>query len=91
MCATRKSHAGALSGTPEYGQVCKDAANKQLEWLDGELAGRKFIAGDRYTVADITALCGIDFGRISDIRIQPGQKNLTRWHEEVSARPSAKA
>ena len=92
--AFRNTHAffkGRIPQVPEYGQVCKDAAIKQLEWLDGELAGRKFIAGDRYTVADITALCGIDFGRISDIRIQPGHKNLTRWHEEVSARPSAKA
>ena len=92
--AFRNTHAffkGRIPQVPEYGQVCKDAANKHLEWLDGELAGRKFIAGDRYTVADITALTAIDFGRISDIRIQPGQKNLTRWHEEMSARPSAKA
>lgn len=92
--AFRNTHAffkGRIPQVPEYGQVCKDAAAKQLDWLDGELARRRFVAGDRYTVADITALCAIDFGRISDIRVQPGQKNLTRWHEEVSARPSAKA
>ena len=92
--AFRNTHAffkGRIPQVPEYGAVCKEAAAKQLEWLDGELAGRRFIAGDRFTIADITALIGIDFGRVSDIRIQPGQKNLTRWHEEVSARPSAKA
>ena len=76
---------------PEYGAVCKEAAAKQLAWLDGELAKSRFIAGDRYTIADITALVGIDFGKVTDIRIQPEQKNLTRWYQEVSTRPSAKA
>ena len=50
-----------------------------------------FVAGERYTIADITALCAIDFGRVSDIRIAPEQKHLARWHEAVSSRPSAKA
>ena len=56
---------------------------------DSRLAA--FVAGERFTIADITALCGIDFGRVSNIRIAPEQKNLTRWHDEVSSRPSAKA
>ncbi len=62
-----------------------------LKWLDGELANRKFIAGDRFTIADITAMIAVDFGRVSKIGIKPDQKNLARWHAEVSARPSAKA
>ena len=82
---------GRVPQVPEYGAVCKEAAVKQLAWLDGELAGRKFIAGDRYSIADITALVGVDFGKVSDIRIAPEHKNLARWHQEVSARPSAKA
>jgi len=82
---------GRIPQVPEYGAVCKEAAVKQLQWLDGELANRRFIAGDRYTIADITALVGVDFGRVSDIRILPEQKNLARWHQEVSSRPSAKA
>jgi glutathione S-transferase len=41
--------------------------------------------------ADITALCAVDFGRVSRIRIQPEHTNLTRWHAAVSARPSATA
>ena len=44
--------------------VSRSGATQRLAWLDGELAGREFIAGDRYTIADITALCGIDFGRV---------------------------
>ncbi len=82
---------GRIPQSPDYGEICKNAAIKRLEWLDGELANRKFVAGDRFTIADITALIGIDFGRVTGIRIQDGQKNLARWHQEVSSRPSAKA
>jgi len=92
--AFRNTHAffkGRIPQVPEYGAVCKAAAEKRLEWLDSELGKRKFVAGDRYTIADITALIGIDFGRPSDIRIKPEHKNLSRWHQEVSSRPSAKA
>ena len=82
---------GRIPQVPEFGAVCKETAKKRLAWLDEELAGRDFIAGDRYSIADITALVGIDFGRITEIRIAPDQKNLTRWHEAVSSRPGAKA
>jgi glutathione S-transferase len=82
---------GRIPQVAEYGAICKNAAVKRLEWLDGELANRKFIAGDRYTIADITAMIGIDFGRTTGIKIQENQKNLARWHAEVSSRPSAKA
>jgi glutathione S-transferase len=82
---------GRIPQVPEYGAVCKNAALKRLEWLDKELASREFVAGSRYTIADITALVGIDFGRTTGIKILPEQKNLARWHQAVSSRPSAKA
>jgi len=82
---------GRISQVPEYGEVCRNAARARLAWLDGELASRPFVAGERYTIADITALCAIDFGRVSDIRIAPEQKHLQRWYDAVSSRPSAKA
>lgn len=82
---------GRIPQVPEYGEVCKQAAAKQLAWLDSVLAGRQFIAGDRYTIADITALVAIDFGKLTGIRIDPGHKNLQRWYDAVSSRPSAKA
>jgi glutathione S-transferase len=82
---------GRIPQVKEYGEVCKAAALKRLEWLDTVLADREFIAGPRYTIADITALIGIDFGRTTGIRIQENQKNLARWHQAVSSRPSAKA
>ncbi len=82
---------GRIPQVPEYGEVCRGWAEERLAWLDEVLEGRKFIAGDRYTIADITAQVGIDFGRVTKIVIQPEQKNLARWHEAVSARPSASA
>jgi glutathione S-transferase len=65
-------------------------AEQRLSWLDGVLAGQPFVIGER-AIADITALCAIDFGRVSNIRVTPGQPNLARWHAAVSSRPSAKA
>lgn len=82
---------GRVPQVPEYATVSKAKAEKTLAWLDGVLADRAYIAGERFTVADIVALCAVDFGRVSKIKLQPDQKHLARWHERVSARPSAKA
>jgi glutathione S-transferase len=92
--AFRNTHAffkGRIPQVPEYGAVCKDAALKRLEWLDGELARRKFIAGDRYTIADITVMVAVDFAKLIKVEIPDGAANLKRWFTTVSARPSAKA
>ena len=82
---------GKIRQLPEYAEVQKKNAEDRLARLNNELTNRNFVAGDRYTIADITALCAIDFGRVSKIAIQPDQANLARWHAEVSARASAKA
>jgi glutathione S-transferase len=82
---------GRIPQVKEYGEICRSAALKRLEWLDTVLADREFIAGPRYTIADITALIGIDFGRLTGIKVEDNQKNLARWHQAVSSRPSAKA
>jgi glutathione S-transferase len=82
---------GRIPQVPEYGKVSKEAAEKTLTWLDGVLADRSFIAGDHYTIADITALVGIDFGRVSGIRVTEDQTNLQRWYDSAASRPSAKA
>lgn len=82
---------GRIRQVPEYAEAQRLNALERLTWLDGELANRQFVAGDRFSIADITALIAVDFGRVSKIAIEPGQKNLARWHAEVSARPSAKA
>jgi len=88
---THEFFKGRIPQVAEWGEVMREAATKRLEWLDSVLADREWIAGDRFTIADITAMVGIDFGRPSKIRIADDQKNLTRWHEAASSRPSAKA
>ncbi|MBV8771562.1 MAG: glutathione S-transferase family protein [Deltaproteobacteria bacterium] len=82
---------GRIRQCPEYAGIRREDALERIGWLNGELAHRHFIAGDQFTVADITAIVAIDFGRLSNIRIHPNQNHLARWHQEVSARPSAKA
>jgi glutathione S-transferase len=62
-----------------------------LEMLDGELANREFIAGDRYTVADITMQVAVDFMKPARLVMPEGVANVKRWHTAVSARPSAGA
>ena len=88
---THEFFKGRIPQVAEWGEVMREAATKRLEWLDSVLADREWIAGERFTIADITAMVGIDFGRPSKIRIADDQKNLTRWHEAASSRPSAKA
>ena len=62
-----------------------------MEFLDGELASRQFIAGDRYSIADITAMMGIDMLKPARIERPLHLQNLMRWYEDVSSRPSASA
>ena len=75
----------------EWGEANKEKALDTLAMLDKELAGNAFVAGDAYTVADITALVAIDFMRPARITVPDGLGNVKRWHAAVSARPSAKA
>ncbi len=82
---------GRVTQVPAFGEACREDGLKRLAWLDEVLADRAFVAGERFTIADITALCGIDFGRVVKLGIQPDQKHLARWYEAVSSRPSAKA
>ncbi len=82
---------GRIRQLHEYAEVQRLNAEDGLDWLDRELGNRQFIAGERFSIADITAVVAIDFGRVSKITIKPDQQNLARWHAEVSARPSAKA
>ncbi|WP_375588257.1 glutathione S-transferase [Hoeflea alexandrii] len=76
---------------PEWGEVNRPKALKFLEMLDTELADREFIAGDRYTIADITGMIGMDFMKPAKIERPEHLSNVMRWYQAVSSRPSAKA
>jgi glutathione S-transferase len=82
---------GRIPQVPEYGEVCRQAAEKAFGMVDGFLADRKFIAGERYTIADITTMIAIDFAGWIKLTLPDDCPHLRRWHQTVSARPSAKA
>ena len=71
----------------------KEASDKNVrsfyERLDNEFKKNNYVAGERFTIADITLVSAIDFA--SDmVNLEPKKdlKNLYRWHKEVSSRPS---
>ncbi len=80
-----------LMQVPQYAGTRRRQAQDHLAWVDDVLADQAFVAGDGFSVADITAFCGIDLGKVSGILINPSQSNLLRWYETVSSRASAKA
>jgi glutathione S-transferase len=75
----------------EWGEANRPRVVEMLEWMDEELSGRRFIAGDSYSIADITALVAVDFMKVARIERPPQLKNVERWYSEVSGRPSATA
>lgn len=73
----------------EWGRVNQPRAREFMEMLDGELANRQFVAGDRFTIADISALVGYQFLKPGRIPYPEDLTHLQRWYSEVSVRPSA--
>ena len=70
----------------------RKGALRMMDFLDQHLAGQDFIAGGRYTIADVYALSAVDFGvRHLEYEIPAPLKNFNRWHQAVSRRPSATA
>jgi len=82
---------GRIPQNKEYAEVCRNTAIKRFEWLDKELANRPYIAGDRFTVADIILYCALDFGGSVNQKIDPSLKNVNAWFKRVESRPSAKS
>ena len=83
---------GKIKQSPEFGEIMRDLVLGRFDWFEGELAQRPYLAGPRFTVADITALCAIDFGKVSNLRIKAEtHPQLAAWHARVNGRPSAKA
>jgi glutathione S-transferase len=87
----------ALPGPHNYEQIPALAERGRLrvshfyEQMDKRLAQTEFVAGRRYSVADITALVSVDFAVRAKLPIPETHTHLRRWHAQVSARPSAKA
>jgi len=75
----------------EFAEVSAENADKQIHKLNKHLAGSKYIVGDEFSVADITALCAIDFAKVIKRRIdEEKHPHLARWHKFVCERKSVK-
>jgi glutathione S-transferase len=74
-----------------WGEANKPKVLEILQIMDRELATRPYVAGNDFSVADITALVAVDFMKAARIQRPVELENLARWHGEVAARPSAKA
>lgn len=76
---------------PEWGEANKPKAIDFLRLLDVELGAREFVAGDAYSIADITGLVALDFMKPARIAIPEEMTNVVRWHRAIAGRPSAAA
>ena len=76
---------------PEAADGLKASAQDKLEWLDAQMEGRNFIAGDRFTLADILLFSFVAFGEQIGQPLNRDFKNLSAWFDRCAARPSTKA
>jgi glutathione S-transferase len=76
---------------PEWAEANRPRVAEFLKILDKQVQTHPFVAGERFSVADITAMIAVDFMKPSRIAMPEGLASLQRWYAEVSARPSARA
>ena len=76
---------------PAWAEANKPRVLDFLSFLDSELQARRYVAGDQFSVADITGLVAIDFLKPAKLNVPAELTNVVRWHTEISGRPSAAA
>lgn len=78
---------------PEFGAAQGEKMREWARWLDRTLAAQPYVAGQRFTIADITAFCAMEFAR-GLMKFRPaaeGMEHLQAWRDRIAARPSAAA
>lgn len=76
---------------PEFGAAQGVKMREAAKWLDDELGRQPFVAGGRFTIADITAFCALEFGR-GLMKFRPGAEgfvHLQAWRDRIAERASA--
>jgi len=76
---------------PEAADGLKSIAQEKITWLDGQLAGRDFICGERFSLADIMLFCFLEFGAQVGQPLNEANANIMAWYERVAGRPSSAA
>lgn len=81
-----------LKQNKDFGESNREAVDKILLWLDGELAdGRRYLTGETYTIADIAGQTTLDFADFIGLSTPAEARNVLAWRERMAARPSAGA
>jgi len=78
---------------PEFGAVQGERVRDTVRWLDDVLAHQPYVAGERFTIADITGFCALEFAR-GLMKFRPGQEgfaNVQAWRDRIAERPAASA
>jgi glutathione S-transferase len=77
---------------PDFGQNQAPKFEAGVQWLHGQLAKHDWVAGDVFSIADITAFCALEFARLAKFKAaDKGFSNVARWHAAMSQRASAPA
>ena len=76
---------------PEAADGLKSIAQEKLAWLNGEMDGKDYICGDRFSLADIMLFCFIAFGATVGQNLSEENTNITSWYDRVKERSSATA
>ena len=85
---------GSMPPLPQSADIAARSGLLAAHWferLDARLAASAFVAADRFTIADITAMVTVDFARWVKLGIPEAHAHTRRWYGEVAARPSARA
>ena len=83
--------AALLGRNVEWGESNRPRVVEGMRFFDGSLEGREYLAGSAFSAADILLLTTVDFAKFIGLEMPSECANLLRWHERVSARPSASA
>ncbi len=95
MNGVRHSHPGFASVEQpqfgDYGRVQSERLREAAAWFDARLAAQPYVAGARYTVADITLFCALEFARL--LKFSAGGEGLVHlqaWRDRIAERPAAR-
>ncbi len=83
--------AARLKQVPETAENARARLAANLKVLDDAIGSRRFVAGERPTIADCTLLAALEFGEFAGVPLDPAFRNVGRWYGAFKERPSAQA
>ena len=76
---------------PDAADGLKSIAQEKIAWLDGEMEGKDYICGNRFTLADVMLFCFLDFGATVGQAVSEENLNIISWYDRVKERSSTAA